>query len=201
MAYNPTIAGTDRIKNSRPQIQTNFQDIESWTAVDHAVFGAPFEGKHEQVTFPVNTPAAPNPGEIKLWCDNYAPTAQPELFFGNGTSGLAFPLTAALGNANGYTFLPGGLLLKWGSQAQAVTTGGPFIYTFNAAVPFTQIYSAWAVVAATNNPATDVNAVAYITSVGVPAQLTYRIWRRNLFNTPGTNQQPYTVFFLAVGAS
>ena len=200
MAYNSTINGTDKIKNTRPQLQENFTQIQTWTAVDHATFGTQNEGKHNQVTLPINTPAAPVAGEIKLWCDTFVPTAQPELFIGNGTSGLNWPFTARLANQNGYTFLPGGLLLKWGSEARNVMTGGPFTYVFNAAVPFTQIFSAWASVAATNNPGQDVNAISYVTDFTNPAQVDYRIWRRNLYNTQGTDHPPYTVFIWAIGA-
>ncbi len=201
MAYNPTINATDKIKNTRPQLQENFTEIQDWTSIDHATFGTPNEGKHNQLTFPMTTPGAPVGGEIRLWNDNYAPTAQPELFIANGTSGLNWPFTASFANANGYTFLPGGLLLKWGNQVrvEASPNGGPFIYVFNAAVPFTQILSAWVSVAATNNPGQDVNAIAYATDLATPAQLSYRVWRRNLYNTDGTDHPPYTVFIWAIG--
>ncbi len=203
MAFLPLIPqANDKIKQSRAQIQTNFQDIADWTAVDHETFGTQFEGTHAQVTFNAQAVAAPVGGQVQLHADVDAATGDVELFVANGDSGLTFPLTAASFGAQGYTYLPGGLILKWGNVTHNNATGGPFDFIFpnvGNSVAFTTILAAWAVVGAVANPATDVNAVAYVTNILDPTRVTYRIWRRNLFNTPGSNQFPYDVWILAVG--
>jgi hypothetical protein len=203
MAYNPTINSTDRIKNTRPQLQENFNDILNWTAVDHATFGTPNEGMHNQVTMPIFTPGAPPAaGSIRLWSDTDAATGQPELYFYNGTSGDTFPMTASNMSQNGYTFLPGGFLLKWFSIARNDNMGGPFTFIYPAvgnSVPFSVTYAAYAIVNANNNPNADVNAVAYVSNITNPAQIVYRVWQRNATGSAGTPNFPYTVNLIVLG--
>ena len=209
MAYNQNIPlATDPRNVSQGQILENFAQIYTVFSVDHATFDSPLgAGFHQQATFPVNV--APNPGAtfMRLYA-NTGTSGNPELFLWNGTTGTNLQITTANkvggANTNGYTMTPAGLLIKWGNITVAGTaTGQPQVFTWNATptdIPFTTQF--WALAQIGADPALpnkDVNATAYVTSVVNPLQVSYNVWRRNLFNTPGTNQNPFSVWFLAVG--
>lgn len=205
MAYLPNIPqGTDKVKQSRPQIQTNFADIQDWTAVDHQTFGTNFEGTHSQVTLIAGAAtSAPAAGQVQLNSQVFAASGIPELYFRNGTTGLDFPISAANASAAGYTALPGGLIMKWGNATLNTMGGGPFAFIWPTAgnqVPFSQQYAAWVVVGAVSNPAQDVNAVAYVTDIASsPLAVVYTIWRRNQVGVAGTDHPPFDVWALAIG--
>jgi hypothetical protein len=205
MAYNENIpqAG-DRPSASRPQLLENFTQIKTLIDVNHVTFGgASGQGKHKFVTFPQQAVApAPAATEIALSAQ-LGTTGNTELFIANGSTGTNYQMTAARKNAQGWTMTPAGILIKWGSATIASAAGGPFNFTWPAAgtdIAFGTQY--WAIIqvgADPGNTAKDVNAVCYVTSVANPALVTYRVWRRNQFNTPGTDQQPFTIWVLAFG--
>ncbi len=207
--YNNAIPQANDPKNiSQAQILENFAQIYTVFSQDHATFDSPLgAGFHQQATFPVN--AAPNPGAtfMRLYA-NTGTSGNPELFLWNGTTGTNLQITTAHkvggANTNGYTMTPAGLLIKWGNITVAGTGAGqPQVFTWDATgtdIPFTTQF--WALAQIGADPALpnkDVNAIAYVTDVTNPAQVSYNVWRRNQFNTPGTNQNPFSVWFLAVG--
>jgi hypothetical protein len=151
---------TDQISQSQSQIQTNFASIKSLIDVNHVDFsdGVNF-GKHYAVTFPVQL-AANLPtflsGEVALY--NMLPTAQPttgvdELFINKIVSGGAavqIPMTASIlstSNApgfssSGWSYLPSGILLKWGTFNATQNQLGTVTYTFGSNIPvFTQVFT------------------------------------------------------------
>ncbi len=209
MAYLQTIPQANDQKNvSQAQILENFLQIYNVFSIDHATFDSPLgEGKHRQVTFPVNAAAAPAANEIRMY-SNTGTSGNPELWL--RTNALNYQITTksapAAPASSGYTMTPAGLLIKWGYATIAGTAAGqPQTFTWPAAgtdIPFATQF--WALVQVGADPALpnkDVNAVAYVTSVANPAQVAYNVYRRNLFNTPGTNQNPFSVWVLAVGVS
>ena len=128
---------TDITSQSQSQIQTNFQSIQTLVDVNHNDFsdGVNF-GKHRQINFPVQTglPGSPSTfaaGEVGLY--NQLPTATPttgvnELWINKNVSGgtaVQIPMTASILStnnspgtiSNGWTYLPSGILLKWGSSS------------------------------------------------------------------------------------
>ena len=130
MAYDPTIPkATDLLSQSQSDILANFDAINMWVDVDHAGFGSPVEGKHNKVSFPVQPPfPAPPPaflaGEIGLYSLLNSLTTKNELYVANSsTPTVRTPMTASLlsltpnpgSNVDGWTYLPSGLLIKWGS--------------------------------------------------------------------------------------
>ena len=209
MAYlNSIPQATDPKNVSQPQILENFSQIYNVFGVDHAIFDSPLgAGFHQQATFPPN--AAINPGAtfMRLYA-NTGTSGNTELKLWNGTLGTNVQITTASkvggANTNGYTMTPAGVLIKWGNITQPGTGAGqPQTFTWSATptdIPFTTQF--WAIAQIGADPALlnkDVNAIAYVTSVANPAVITYNVWRRNQFNTPGTNQNPFSVWFLAVG--
>ena len=204
MAYDSAIPlGGDKIRVSRPQIRENFIQIKNFVDVNHATFGdAAGQGKHKFVTFPRQA-AAPviAATEVALYAA-LGTTGVTELFFRRGVS-APWQITSANKNAQGWTMTPAGILIKWGSATIASALGGPFNFIWPAAgtdIPFTtQLFGIVQVGADPAMLAKDVNAICYVTDITNPAQVTYRVWRRNQFNTPGTDQQPFTVWVLAFG--
>lgn len=205
MAYQSNIPQAATIKSvSRADILENFTQINDAFSVDHETFDAANgQGKHKQVTFTTQAAdPAPGVGEMNMYAKLSAFTGLTELFtIRNGEIPIEF--TAASPGSEGWTMTPGGLLIKWGVVTIMSATGGPFNYVWNAApgdIQFSTQYFALAQVGGDLAlPNKDVNAMAYVISTINPAQVTYRVWRRDTGNTEGTNQQPFTVWVLAIG--
>lgn len=205
MAYLSTIPQATDAKNvSQAQILENFSQIYTVFGVDHAIFDSPLgQGYHQQATFPVNAAGNPGAGFMRLYA-NTGVTGNPELWLRNGTAGTNYQITSASKNSTGWTMTPAGILIKWGSATTAGTGAGqPQTFTWPTAgtdLAFSTQY--WALVQIGADPALpnkDVNAIAYVTNVANPAIVQYNVWRRNLFSTSGTNQNPFSVWILAFG--
>jgi hypothetical protein len=119
MAFNPNIpAPTDKLSQSQQDILANFQAI------------APLfdQGTQQYIDLPVQ-PSAPtfSPGDEGIYNLNYTTTSLNELFVHKQTSaGTAdIPMTASIlstvaapiPGSSGWTYLPSGLLLKWGQAS------------------------------------------------------------------------------------
>ena len=155
MAYlNNIPQANDRIKDSQLDILNNFIAIDGFVNVDHVEFNVANVGKHNQVTLPEQA-AAPVPAtlanEMQLYSKQGPLTAVSELFVRREGGGVENNMTAsilstnpAIGSfSNGWTYLPSGILMKWGY----VVSGSAGLQTFNmitgANVPnFTAIFGA-----------------------------------------------------------
>ena len=106
--HNPSI--------DQQPMQTNFANISGFLSVDHSAPGTTnTAGKHNQVRFALNqTAPALDTAVAELYANNS------QIYFNNGT--VNTPLTANIvpsAAASGQTFLPGGLILKWGNYPSA----------------------------------------------------------------------------------
>lgn len=208
MAYLNNIPQAGDQKNvSQPQILENFAQIYTVFSADHATFDSPLgAGFHQQATFPANAAGAPGATQMRMYA-NTGTTGNVELWLRNGFLGTNVQITSAQkrggSNTNGWTMTPAGVLIKWGNQTIAGSATTPQTFTWSATandIAFTTQF--WAIVQIGADPAIagkDVNAIAYVTSVATPANVQYNVWRRNLFSTQGTNQNPFSVWVLAVG--
>ena len=161
MALNNVPLAGQSLGVTRNPINQNFNTINAAFLVDHVEYATGGQGKHNKVTFPVQAPApAFLPGEEGLYNFLYPTTAKNELFVHkqNQAGTVDIPFTAsAMSNVlqancvNGWTYLPSGLLVKWGKVARAgqnqnipvnATSGGP---------QFNQSFQAYAVAFDTNN--------------------------------------------------
>ena len=113
MAYNANIPqATDQMSHSQADILENFLEIDSVVAIDHSGFGTPNEGKHNQVRFPVAAaPAATPVTEVGMYCAASGGTN--ELFINKNASQI--PFTKSSKTAQGWTYLPSGILMQWGT--------------------------------------------------------------------------------------
>lgn len=131
ISYNNSIPqATDQLSQSQPLILQNFAAIETLIAIDHATFASANAGFHNKVTFPIQSPApafaAPNLG---LYSFLNATTTVNELYV-TLQDGTRIPMTAAKKLGTGYTYLPSGLIIQWGTTFGkgnvAVTFSIPF---------------------------------------------------------------------------
>ncbi len=100
--------------NSRPSVQGNFDYIDTSFAINHVAFNAAGVGKHKFLQMPEQGAApatAANEGAL------YTKVAQSitNLFWRLESSGTEVQMTniAPTNAQQGYTFLPGGLLMQW----------------------------------------------------------------------------------------
>lgn len=151
MAYNNNIPQpNDELSVSQPQILANFAEISTAFNLNHVNFNANGEGKHAFVEMPNQstvpfTPPVTIANEVGLYCNSSTFTNQPELFFikQNGSTAPA-PLNAANGyevtssnyiNEGGWTRLPSGIMLQWGTFASFSGTATKTLPA-SASIPF-----------------------------------------------------------------
>lgn len=146
MPYNNNIPqANDDLSVSQPQILANFSTIATAFNLNHINFNAGGEGKHAFVEMPNQNALPPTTiaNETGLYCNTSTLTTQPELFFikQNGTTAPA-PLNGANGyvisgsnyTSPGWTRLPSGILLKWGTFVSVLSTD-TFIFDVSGANP------------------------------------------------------------------
>jgi hypothetical protein len=157
MPYDPNSPMAAQLLSvSQPIIQGNFAIIQNSFDVNHIDFGAGADnGKHKYAEFPV---AMTNPippvvfaaGEIALYGATNAVTAVNELYVNktNQATVVQIPATASIlstnsnpgQNVTGWTYLPSGILLKWGQGSANGNTA--FVFPVAANIPvFTNVMS------------------------------------------------------------
>ncbi len=148
MSYNPNVPQpTDLLSNSQGQILANFNKANSSFGINHYPFdnGTANNGKHKFVTIPqaiapFNPPAsvlneiilyakAGSAGtELRMVRDGF-PTTDTNLTLAAGL------LTAPKSSSNGYSWLPGGMVLQWGTVTNPGTSGSVLFVTNNVDFP------------------------------------------------------------------
>lgn len=98
---------------SQPLMLTNTQSIEGLIAVDHVGFNANNGGQHKAIEFNQDASYVPTPpvSPPQLFTNTVA--GLPQLFYYSGDA--AHSSNQYVNNANGSTFLFGGMILKWGN--------------------------------------------------------------------------------------
>lgn len=144
MAYNQNIPqASDQQNNSQTDLLNNFLAIKVLVDINHVTFDDPSgdQGKHKWVSMPEQgSDPATTANEVAVYAKNSPLTSQSELFMRNESNGTVNDMTAALQNAIGWSFLPSGILLKWGnSSGSGLVT---FTYASGATIPaFSAIYA------------------------------------------------------------
>lgn len=127
---------------TQPLIRTNFSNIDAAFQVDHIGYTLPGQGKHAKVTFPVqgSAPVITIP-DVALVSLLNAYTTHNELNFINDAGGIV-AFTASDKNINGWTYLPSGILLKWGLADAPANGTFPVTFPVGGTIPpFAAIYS------------------------------------------------------------
>lgn len=145
MAYNNAIPQpNDDISVSQAQILANFSAISTAFNLNHVNFNATEQGKHAFVEMPNQNAVPPVTiaNETGLYCNTSTLTAQPELFFikQNGTTAPpplnnanGYEITSSNYTSPGWTRLPSGILIKWGTFSTA--SGTPYLFDVAGTIP------------------------------------------------------------------
>ena len=156
MPYNGNIPqATDLLSSSQPLIQGNFTAIQTLIDVDHVDFASGNQGKHFRVSLPVQSPAPSfSAGDVGLYSFQNSRTSQNELYINkiNQATVTQIPATASIlstssspgPNSSGWTYLPSGILIKWGSATidSTITPVQTVTFPAGATIPvFSQIFS------------------------------------------------------------
>ena len=129
MTYNANIPQpTQLISVSQGQLLDNFGQLNTQFGVDHVAFNTGSgngDGHHKQATFDASvTPSTPTGTQSVLYPQTVGGLIQ--LFFQNATTTTQLTGAASVVSNPGYVFLPGGLIMKWGSGA---VTGSPVAFS------------------------------------------------------------------------
>jgi hypothetical protein len=110
MAYNPNIPqAADLLSQTQAGILGNFTEINN--LID------PNTGEVKKA-FVIDTAADPatTATQVGLYQKIGATSGIPELFFRRNTSGFVIPMTEAIKTATGWSYLPSGLIIQWGTS-------------------------------------------------------------------------------------
>lgn len=156
MPWDPAKPGDSDLvfgaNQSAKNIRDNFDAIDTAWDINHVGIDDTNGGKHTKVHIREGSQPSTTTNEIVLWCQNPALTGQgAELYIRRESNGDNIPATASSQDAGsdssngdfGWTFLPSGILLKWG---RVNTAGGDQSITFSTGTTlpaFTEVYRAF----------------------------------------------------------
>lgn len=143
MSFYPGIPSSGQsLGNSRPQVLSNFSSLRDTLAVNHVDVNLIGAGKHKFVQMPAQGSAPiTSADEIAEYVKVVSGNAR--VFVRQPNSGTEIQVSGydpVLSNTAGSTYLPGGILLQWGSLANA---GSGQVVTFPIA--FTTVFQAYAI--------------------------------------------------------
>lgn len=145
---NIPISG-DTLGGTRDRVRTNFQQIQDLIAKNHEDFGSILgQGKHKFLQLPEQASAPTTAvNEGGFYTKVGTNPAETNIFFraedSGGGGGFEYQLTKAISastgrfatSPNGWTFLPGGLILQWGTKTNPGTSGSIVFATSNIVFP------------------------------------------------------------------
>ena len=152
MAYQSGIPeATDRKNASQSAIKDNFGALKTAFETNHGAFNGGIQGKHTIVALPQQTtsgtvPPATSATEMSIYCKTNG--ASPALWIrptgqaaGLQTPDLDIDFTTYGDTATGWSRLPSGLIIKWGTgTVGAANAEGTAIY--DSTVPFSNFFIA-----------------------------------------------------------
>lgn len=177
MALNNVPLTGQSLGVTKVPVNQNFSTIDTTYSVDHVTFNnATNVGFHNKVTLVQQSVAPaislPNTG---FWSQLNSTTNQPETWVAAVVAaGLkSYPLTASILStvaapaafSSGWTYLPSGILLKWGT-GNVLAPPGPGTITFPTGANIPAFNTVISVMLSANSAAGDPNSMVYLTSVG-----------------------------------
>lgn len=130
MAYKDIPLPGDAKNVSQADIRGNFSDIQTLVTKNHVDFGVGDTGKHNFIQLPAQgADPTTNDTEIALFCKNNA-AGIPSLYFRPKTDGAVINCTDSTQNPKGYTNLPSGIILQWGSGSIAAGSRTSLVIPF-----------------------------------------------------------------------
>lgn len=181
MPYNNAIPQpTDQLNQSQNDILNNFIEIDNFVNTDHGPFNGVTQGMHVKVSLPVGPNPPTNPFAANangFFCANGGHVPGIRQTYGRiqvqGPANRNIPFTESIlatnaapaANATGWTYLPSGILLKWGIFN--VPNGGPTNLNVNAAGTFGPNYTQIFMVQATGSTSFATGAIT-VTFAAIP---------------------------------
>lgn len=155
MAYQANIPQpTDQLSKSQGDILGNFQAL--------------FPFIQGVIDIPASAADPATTGDNIIFAKLYSVTGNDEVYIQNEFAGINYPITAS-GNGNtGWTFLPSGILLKWGSSSIGIAGG-------NIVVSQGPTYVAAYIVLVSSQSFNNTVSVTSVTTVGFHAQGTINL--------------------------
>jgi hypothetical protein len=151
MALNINIPQPNQtLAQTQLDIKNNFIFINTGFAFDHVEFNVTGAGKHNKITFPVQSPAPGfvDVGDLGLFSFLNATTTKHELnvYKANGPTPTGYvnvPFTASIlsnsapiQNGAGWSYLPSGLIIQWGKVSAGINGNLAISTTFNFPITF-----------------------------------------------------------------
>lgn len=147
MALNINIPQANQtLAITQPLILNNFNAINTAFAVDHVNFNDPGQGKHNKITFPVQAVVPVfAAGDLGLFSFLNATTTKNELnvYKANNAGYVNVPFTASIlsnsapiQNGSGWSYLPSGLIIQWGTVSVGITLNNTITLAVNFPIPF-----------------------------------------------------------------
>lgn len=128
--------------NSKPQVRNNFNDIFNSFATNHIDFNTMGTGWHSLLTMSTLSvnPSLLGAGNVNIFSKLFTGNTLPQLFLAQSSTSTIYQLTGTANAAtstpspvaNGFTWLPGGLLFQWGTFNDSAN---PLTTNFNVAFP------------------------------------------------------------------
>lgn len=151
MAYNNNIPQPgDQISQSQVQILQNFADLQTLIDVNHVDFASADQGKHKWVTLTQQSAIPPTGSafgatELGLYNAVNSITTKNELYIKkiNQVTTVQIPATASIlsttsiptWTSSGWTYLPSGILCKWGTVTPGGAGSSSFSFPVSATIP------------------------------------------------------------------
>ncbi len=170
------------LQNTRDPIRNNFSTIDTAFSVNHVSYGASGAGNHTVVNFveqlsPAPVPPGTTATSVALYCAAGSVSPNISLWFQGINSATPVEISYAQKMVNGYTWLPGGILIQWGNAQQAANVSDS---NFNWPLMFPTA-ALWAM-GSPNSPPSGSNTDAII-SVQVVNQTQGVVQRKTNFGT------------------
>ena len=137
--YNNLVpAAANNPSNDQPDMLINAASIASIVAVDHVGFNTAEGGTHNQSTYN-RLGSKPTVTGTQVAVYGKASGGVTQLFYEN-SAGTEYQMTGSANSAaNGYTYLFGGIIFKWGNTSVGPNTTATI--TFDTTVPFSAVRS------------------------------------------------------------
>lgn len=141
MPLNQVPQANQTLAQTQNPILQNFATINAGFLVNHIELGTAGAGKHKFLQLPEIAAPATALDEAGFYANVGATSAVTELYFRRENNGASIPMTEmrALSATDGWTYLPSGIILQWGT---ATMNGGVSQLDFNLPRAFpTTFYS------------------------------------------------------------
>lgn len=186
MAYNPNIPQpTDQLSQSQADILANF------TALNPI-----FNGVNNFILFPIQGSGPATSGTQVAVYSKTGITTNQELFFRRISSGVEIDMTGSAQATNGWSRLPSGVLIKWGTTTVTRNTLDTITFPTGGTIPaFSSLFMVSAVQSFSAGPTlSNLNCVI---SAGNFTNTTFQVYP-NAIAAPTTGS--ITITYYAIGA-